>query len=245
MKFYVYHVTNPDQVVAGTEKPFVEEKGPYAYREARSKIHGNFTEETTFVTYGQVKTYHFDKEKSCENCTKDDVVTVINAPMVGLAYIVQKDPLLGALASILNKAVTKGDYFNLKPPTIGHVYDDGWKDSLFMKATVDGLIFNGVMPGIVKFVIDYKLGLVGPDLPIVIQGTNGGKIHIEYPYGFEIRNEFFEIGSCRITLFSDCLLKTELPSIEKCCHILKDTTLKNFNLMIPFLYRLSLINTFL
>ena len=195
MKFYVYHVTNPDQVVSGAEKPSVVEKGPYAYREARSKIHSNFTEETTFVTYGQVKTYHFDKEKSCEECDKDDVVTVINAPMVGLAYIVQNFEGLEALASILNKAITKGDYFNLKPPNIGHVYDDGWKDSLFMNATVDGLIFNGVMPGIVKFVIDYKLGLVGPDLPIVIQGTNGGKIHIEYQYGFEIRNEFFEIGS--------------------------------------------------
>ena len=74
MKFYVYHVTNPDQVVNGTEKPFVIEKGPYAYREARSKIHNNFTEESTFVTYGQVKTYHFDKEKSCKNCNKDDQV---------------------------------------------------------------------------------------------------------------------------------------------------------------------------
>ena len=98
--------------------------------------------------------------------------------MVGLAYIVQKDPLLGALATILNTAVTKGEYRNLKPPDFATLHDEEWKDGLFMKATVDGLIFNGVMPGIVKFVIDYKLGLVGPDLPIVIQGTNGGENYI-------------------------------------------------------------------
>ena len=179
MKFYVYHVTNPDQVVSGAEKPSVVEKGPYAYREARSKIHGNFSEESTFVTYGQMKTYHFDKEKSCETCNKDDVVTVINAPMVGLAYIVQNFEGLGALADILNKAVTKGEFRNLKPPDFATLHDDEWKDNLFMNATVDGLIFNGVTPGIVKFVIDYKLGLVGPDLPIVIQGTNGGENNIK------------------------------------------------------------------
>ena len=185
MKFYVYHVTNPDQVVDGTEKPFVQEKGPYAYREARSKIHSNFSEESTFVIYGQVKTYHFDKEKSCENCDKDDVVTVINAPMVGLAYIIQTDPGLANLATIFNKAITKGEYRNLKPPDYATVYDEEWKDSLFMNATIDGLIFNGVIPGSIKFVIDYKLGLVGDDLPIVIQGTDGGENHIK-----AVRNKY-------------------------------------------------------
>ena len=66
MKFYVYHVTNPEQVVNGSAKPHVEEKGPYAYREARRKIHGANSsldkdgEETTYVIYGQEKTYHFD-----------------------------------------------------------------------------------------------------------------------------------------------------------------------------------------
>ena len=79
------------------------------------------------------------------------------------------------MAAILNKAVTKGEFLNMKPPDYSTLHDEEWKDSLFMKATVDGLIFNGVTPGIVKFVIDYKLGLVGPDLPIVIQGTNGGE----------------------------------------------------------------------
>ena len=196
MKFYVYHVTNPDQVVAGTVKPSVVEKGPYAYREARSKIHGNFSEESTFVTYGQVKTYHFDKEKSCENCTKDDVVTVINAPMVGMAYILQQDSGLNALAKILNTAVTKGDYSNYHPPDFAKLHDDAWIDSLFMEATVDGLIFNGVVPGIIKFVIDYKLGVFGEDLPIVIQGTNGGEIHnYQILRWFEKKCESFKLMS--------------------------------------------------
>ena len=103
--------------------------------------------------------------------------------MVGMAYILQQDPGLAALAKILNTAVTLGDYSNYHPPDFTKLHDDAWKDNLFMKATVDGLIFNGVVPGIIKFVIDYKLGVFGEDLPIVIQGTNGGEIHIKYlPY---------------------------------------------------------------
>ena len=178
MKFYVYHVTNPEQVVAGTAKPHVEEKGPYAYREARRKIHGDNSsldnnEETTFVIYGQEKTYHFDANESCTGCTKDDYVMVVNAPMVGLAYIFRQEPGFAPLTKIINKAVTKGEYFNPKPP-FATIHDDAWRDSLFMNVTVDGLIFNGVIPGVLKIVFDYKLGLVGEDLPPVIQATNGG-----------------------------------------------------------------------
>ena len=175
-KFYVYHVTNPDEVINGSEKPSVQEKGPYAYRETRRKIYNNFSEdESTFVVYGQEKTYHFDKEKSCEYCSKDDMVTVINVPMVTLAYIIQQVPGLGALATIFNKAITMGEYRNLKPPDFATLHDDEWKDDLFMNATIDGLIYNGVRPGIIKFIIDYKLGLFGDDLPQVIQGTDGGQ----------------------------------------------------------------------
>ena len=45
-----------------------------------------------------------------------------------------------------------------------------------MNVTVDGLIFNGVKPGIVKFLVDNKLTSFQDYLPDVIQVTNGGKI---------------------------------------------------------------------
>jgi hypothetical protein len=38
MNFYFYHVLNPDNITAGIEKPRVEERGPYAYREERLKV---------------------------------------------------------------------------------------------------------------------------------------------------------------------------------------------------------------
>jgi hypothetical protein len=46
VKFYLYHVRNPENVISGLEKPFLEEKGPYTYIEKRKKVQNlmNFTE---------------------------------------------------------------------------------------------------------------------------------------------------------------------------------------------------------
>ncbi len=38
MKFYVFHVKNPNEVQFQGAKPIVEEKGPYAYKEIREKV---------------------------------------------------------------------------------------------------------------------------------------------------------------------------------------------------------------
>ncbi len=41
--------------------------------------------------FGQYKAYVFNKENSCETCDKDDQLTVINAPLVGIVYKMKKD----------------------------------------------------------------------------------------------------------------------------------------------------------
>ena len=38
MKFHFFHVTNPKEVKAGTERPRIVEKGPYSYRQYRTKV---------------------------------------------------------------------------------------------------------------------------------------------------------------------------------------------------------------
>ena len=96
MKFYLYHVVNPDEVVEGSQKPRIIEKGPYSYKEHRVKVNisnsdgteeGINDDDYTFIKFGQKKSYSFDKATSCDSCNKDDNVTVINAPMVGFQYI--------------------------------------------------------------------------------------------------------------------------------------------------------------
>jgi hypothetical protein len=38
MKFYLFHVENPEGVAEGIEKPKLKEIGPYAYKEVRNKV---------------------------------------------------------------------------------------------------------------------------------------------------------------------------------------------------------------
>ena len=176
MKFFIYHVTNPEEVDAGKEKPHVEEKGPYAYREKRQKIYAtNNTEGGDFIVFGQEKAYFFDKSQSCEKCSKDDKVTVVNAPLVGFAEIIGKNPAFSKVAKDINGAITTGHYrfFNTTSHKFEDVFDDAWLDSLFMESSVDDLIFSGTIPGALKFIFDYKMASVGTLLPPQIQEENG------------------------------------------------------------------------
>ena len=88
MKFYVYEVQNPNEIIAGTEKPYILERGPYSFRENRTKIDIGKRDDDSdlFIQFGQYKEYYFDKETSCEECNKDDVLTVLNVPLVGILF---------------------------------------------------------------------------------------------------------------------------------------------------------------
>ena len=184
MKFYIYHVTNPDEVIDG-EKPNVEEKGPYSYLEKRLKVdfkEGEGLELLERIEFGQKKTYFFDEESSCEGCTKDDYVTVINAPLIGFVYqFVKAGPLIESYAPKFNSAM-KNEKFVLANRCNNYhtnnetgLYDNPqWVDSLFMNVTVDGLIFNGVKPGALQLAFDCfnaSMGTLYP--PKLIQYDTG------------------------------------------------------------------------
>lgn len=40
-----------------------------------------------FIRAGQYKAYVFDAAASCDGCTQDDPVTMINAPLIGLVAV--------------------------------------------------------------------------------------------------------------------------------------------------------------
>jgi hypothetical protein len=47
---YVYHLENPDEVSAGTAEPRVSEKGPYVYREDKSRFNVTFDDTNSSVS---------------------------------------------------------------------------------------------------------------------------------------------------------------------------------------------------
>ena len=163
MKYYVYHVTNPEEVILGG-KPIVEEKGPYSYLQKRSKVdiaNGEGLGLLEKVQFGEEKTYFFDYATSCVGCSKDDIVTVINAPLIGFVYqFVTIGGILEAYASRFNSAM-KNEKFVLASRCNNYQTDENdeydnpqWVDSLFMDVIVDDLIFNGIKPGVLQLTFD-------------------------------------------------------------------------------------------
>ncbi|XP_060067923.1 scavenger receptor class B member 1-like, partial [Ylistrum balloti] len=62
MQFYMFDVKNPEEVLKG-KKPFVEQKGPYTYREVRTKFDIKHNNNGT-VSYRQNRTFHFVRNMS-------------------------------------------------------------------------------------------------------------------------------------------------------------------------------------
>ena len=75
MKFYFFEVVNYEDLINGTApggKPFLQEKGPYTYREDREKKELNWTESQEYLSFGQYKHYTFLPDESCEGCNYTD-----------------------------------------------------------------------------------------------------------------------------------------------------------------------------
>ncbi|CAG2166200.1 unnamed protein product [Oppiella nova] len=60
-----------------------QEKGPYVYKEERSKVNVNFTDDGNQASYYEHKVYSFSEEKSCKGCKESDNITFINFPILG------------------------------------------------------------------------------------------------------------------------------------------------------------------
>ena len=77
---------NPRDLFHKHEKPILEERGPYTFRETQKKVdiqwHPNGT-----VTYKRVKYWYFERDLSVGDLS--DVITTINVPVVGSAEFVR------------------------------------------------------------------------------------------------------------------------------------------------------------
>ncbi|XP_069781585.1 lysosome membrane protein 2-like isoform X2 [Narcine bancroftii] len=80
MQFYFFNVTNPDEVLKGL-KPFLEERGPYTYREYKSKENVTFMDDGKFVSAVTPKTYVFVPELSIGD-PEIDLIRTVNIPVV-------------------------------------------------------------------------------------------------------------------------------------------------------------------
>ncbi|KAK3908954.1 Sensory neuron membrane protein 2 [Frankliniella fusca] len=85
---YIFHVENPAEVAKGA-RPVLKEKGPYVYDLFRERVDVQFHPEDDTVSYYDKTIYRFNQEKSgCHS--EDDVVTILNAPVLGTGLMLQR-----------------------------------------------------------------------------------------------------------------------------------------------------------
>jgi len=128
-KFYFFDMLNPRDLFHSHEKPIIEERGPYTFRETQKKVdiqwHPNGT-----VTYKRLKYWYFERDLSVGPLT--DVITTINVPVVGSAEFVRGSFFMEwGISDML--ATLEATIFVKK--TVGELLFDGYEDEVLEMGT--------------------------------------------------------------------------------------------------------------
>ena len=128
LQIYTFSIVNPEEVKQG-QPPFVNQKGPYSYRESREKF--NITWGDNNVTYNQITNYTFDPDTSCKDCDPHkDIITSINIPYVAILQkliAVVDDPEFNEVVTILLHFLKEGLFHTT---TVHHAIW-GYNETLF------------------------------------------------------------------------------------------------------------------
>ena len=123
-KFYFFDMLNPSDLFHNHEKPILEERGPYTFREVQKKVNLTWHEDGT-VTYQRKKFWYFEREMSVGPLT--DMVTTINVPVVGSADFAKGDYMMEwGISDMLSTLEAK--IFVKK--TVGQLLFEGYEDDV-------------------------------------------------------------------------------------------------------------------
>ncbi|KAJ8871779.1 hypothetical protein PR048_028119 [Dryococelus australis] len=124
-KFYLFNVTNPDEVQNGS-RPVLHELGPYVYDEHIERVDVVKNQDGETISYNLKSTFFFNQELSSNKSTSENV-TIINLPLLGSALKVKK-------------------YFpfalKMMEPILAEIFP--YSDSIFLTGTVAQLLFEGM-----------------------------------------------------------------------------------------------------
>lgn len=86
MQFWLFNVTNPDEIRFSGAKPVLQEVGPFTYEEVRVKYSFEWDDYEGTVSYLQNKSYMFREDLS-NGLKESDPITTINVLMVLLSQV--------------------------------------------------------------------------------------------------------------------------------------------------------------
>ncbi|XP_035712600.1 lysosome membrane protein 2 [Folsomia candida] len=135
VKFHLFNVTNPKQVLIG-EKAILQEVGPFTFRQKRQKVDIKIHKRNDTISYRQTLTYFYQPELSTGSL--QDVITVINIPFLGMVHRAAKQSAFSRSMMLEFLA----------------------DEQVFVQKTIDEMLFKGYyvdfMEDFAKF-IGYKL----------------------------------------------------------------------------------------
>nr|CAD7452073.1 unnamed protein product [Timema tahoe] len=124
MKFYLFNVTNPEEVGQG-DAPILKEVGPYVYDEYQERVDIEKHEDGT-ISFQKKNTFFFNQEKSGD-ARVDDVVTIINVVLLGTMLKIRKQYPFA---------------MEMMHEVISEIFVS--PDNIFLKGTVRELLFDGM-----------------------------------------------------------------------------------------------------
>jgi len=146
MQYYMFNLTNKDEVVNDGAKPKLQQLGPYTYEEGRIKYDLKWNDELGIITFKQNKSFIFREHLSAGHKESDEITT-LNAVMISLATKISELPTF-----------VHG---------LGQVYFNRFDTSPFITKTVGEMLFHGYEEPMVK-----ELGKLTKD-PIMKTGRFG------------------------------------------------------------------------
>lgn len=112
MRVHVFNYTNLEAFMAGREKPFVQDVGPYTFRQTMEKVDVVFNDNGT-VSYREKISFEFAPELSVSD-GKDDRVTVINMPLLSaIALMGQKNIFQQSAMALAIRTINSKPFLNL------------------------------------------------------------------------------------------------------------------------------------
>ncbi|XP_071441535.1 scavenger receptor class B member 1-like [Hetaerina americana] len=121
-KLYIFNVTNPDGFLNNSEKPKLNEIGPFVYREDMEKVNIAFHENNT-VTFQHKKILHFVPELSAGG--RDTTVTVPNIPLLTLSTQSKELPRIVRMGlSLMLRSMKMEPFVRVTPEQLAFGYDD-------------------------------------------------------------------------------------------------------------------------
>ncbi|XP_062814626.1 scavenger receptor class B member 1 isoform X2 [Anolis carolinensis] len=134
---YLFEVLNPDDILRG-EKPVVNQRGPYVYREYRVKENITFHENDT-LSFLEYRQFHFKADMS--NGSESDYIVVPNMLVMGAAVMLEDLPFPVKLTISSTFALFgQKAFMNLTVDQILWGYDNPLVDFL-----------NSIKPGMIPF----------------------------------------------------------------------------------------------